>query len=218
MGPIGRVELIVNEHPDYLSPERVALNSSLRERLERASGLPVQVTHYLEVGSRLRTSIAMVLSGSVAPWSTYEPSSLARLREYVEDTEVPTLGICAGMQLLAQFAGGDIAPAPEAEFGYHKVEIVRAESILAGLPPTSTMYQQHTDHVASLPAEFEVIARNGVCVQALASKSRLWWGTQFHPERANEKHPDGARILDNFFDMALANVDAERHSQQSEQG
>jgi GMP synthase-like glutamine amidotransferase len=197
------VELIVSEHRSYLSQERTTANSELAEQLEAVSGYPVHASHYLEVDRRARPPVAVVLSGSVAPWATYEQDSLERLGDYVWATSVPTMGICAGMQLLATFAGGRIARAEDAEFGYLEVEILAHDDLFTGLGATTVMYQEHTDRVSVMPAEFDLIGRSRVCAQAFRWLERGWWGTQFHPERADASHPDGAQVLWNFFDLAL---------------
>jgi len=128
------VELLVTEHPLYLSRAFKDSTYKLARRLEEASGLPVDVTHYLDVGVRARQT-AMVVGGSVAPWATHDRSALDRLGEYVCDGNVPILGICAGMQLLAEFAGGHVSRADQAEYGYHGVDILTHEDLFAGLRP-----------------------------------------------------------------------------------
>ncbi|MBV8990422.1 MAG: hypothetical protein JO372_17865, partial [Solirubrobacterales bacterium] len=75
-------------------------------------------------------------------------------------------------------------------------------------------YKHHADDVVGLPEGFAVLARSERCaVEAIAAPARRWWGTQFHPESFTEAHPDGARVLRNFF--ALAGLDARRPEQLS---
>jgi len=48
-----------------------------------------------------------------------------------------------------------------------------------------------------------VLARSEECaIEAVAAPARRWWGTQFHPELASREHPDGERVLRNFFELA----------------
>ncbi len=48
-----------------------------------------------------------------------------------------------------------------------------------------------------------MLARSATCaIEVIAYPSRRWWGTQFHPELASPEHPDGDRVLRNFFELA----------------
>ena len=59
------------------------------------------------------------------------------------------------------------------------------------------------DILRRLPEEFDLLASNDACcVQAIKHKSRLLYGTQFHPEHFDVGHPDGEKILRNFFSLA----------------
>ncbi len=59
------------------------------------------------------------------------------------------------------------------------------------------------DEIAELPADFRILARTAGCeIQAIAAPERRWWGTQFHPERFDSGHPDGRRVIANFFELA----------------
>ena len=110
------------------------------------------------------------------------------------------LGICAGMQLQAVFAGGRLARAERPERGFLPIEIVDGSDLLEGMSDEPTVFHDHTDEIADLPAGFRVLARSSACrVQAIAAPARSWWGTQFHPEEWTQEHPAGAHVLRNFF-------------------
>jgi GMP synthase (glutamine-hydrolysing) len=116
-------------------------------------------------------------------------------------------GICAGMQLLAEWAGAEVRPLAErgvrAERGFLTVEVLDDADLLAGLPATVTVFQDHEDEVADLPNGFRLLARSdAVPLQAFADDERRWWGTQFHPEWSDDTHRDGNRVLENFFALA----------------
>ncbi|MBW3592670.1 MAG: gamma-glutamyl-gamma-aminobutyrate hydrolase family protein [Actinobacteria bacterium] len=197
------VALVVTEHPSYLDAARRAGYETVRARLEQASGRAVRPTHYADV-RRLDASQAVVLSGASAPYSAYEEGSFDRLAEAVRAYRGPVLGICAGMQLLAQFAGGRVTPMSAAgnapEHGFLPLEVLDDSDLLRGLPESAIVFHDHHEEVTAVPDGFRVLARTNVCaVQALADPDRGWWGTQFHPERSDAAHPDGERVLANFF-------------------
>jgi GMP synthase (glutamine-hydrolysing) len=199
------VELVVTEHPSFLDAKRARRYEEIRTILEEIAGQPVSATHYLDV-DKLGPG-PVVLSGSGAPWSAHDPAQLERLGDAVQSADVPVLGICAGLQLLAQFAGGRVEPmaarGQPPERGYQPLEVLDDSDLLFGLPARATVFQDHTDEVLDVPADFRVLARtDGSEIQAFAVTDRQWWGTQFHPEQFDADHPDGRRVLANFFGLA----------------
>jgi GMP synthase (glutamine-hydrolysing) len=199
-----RVDFVITEHPSFLDQERAGRYEGIRRLLSGLAGRPVGAVHYLDVRSLGPGPV--VLSGSSAPWATHDPGSLERLGEAVLAADAPVLGICGGMQLLARFAGGRIAtmvPAEREELGYAPLEVIDADDLLAGLSERPTVYHDHRDEVIALPEGFRVLARTESCaIQAIAAPERRWWGTQFHPERFDDEHPDGEHVLRNYFFLA----------------
>ena len=113
------------------------------------------------------------------------------------------LGICAGMQLQAIFAGGTIGRSRTGEHGYLPIRVHDGSDLLRGLPPEAVVFQDHDDEVVVVPAGFHVLASTADCeVQAIADPTRRWWGTQFHPEEFRPEHPAGEEILRAFFALA----------------
>ena len=197
------VLLVVTEHSSRLTPEAIERYEEARRRVAAAAGTAVERVHY-EDARDLAGAEALVLSGSHAPWAAHDPAALERLGDEVLAFDGPVLGICAGMQLQAIFAGGSVrhAAAPTAA-GYHPIEVIDGGDLLAGLPARAQVYQHHTDEIDELPEGFRVLARSEECaIEAIAVPARRWWGTQFHPELASPEHPDGERVLANFFELA----------------
>jgi GMP synthase (glutamine-hydrolysing) len=196
------IELVYTERRSDLDDARARNLARLVRELEAAAdGATVATAHYEEVdAARLARASVIVLSGSSAPWAIRDPDELERLGEAVLASGRPVLGICAGMQLQALFAGGRLARAARPERGFLPIEVVDGEDLLAGLPDETVVFHDHTDEIVELPDGFRVLARSSACgVQAIAAPARRWWGTQFHPEEWTEAHPAGARVLRNFF-------------------
>lgn len=197
------VALVVTEHSGALSPKTLAHYEAVRGRLESAAGVPVTTVQYEEVVDLDRAG-AVVLSGSFAPWAVHTPAAIDRLGEAVRGYDGPVLGICAGMQLQARFAGGTVRHSPGGmETGFSPVEVVEHDGLLRGLPSRIDVYQHHGDEIEELPDGFRVLALSATCaIEAVADPARRWWGTQFHPEEFDAAHPAGERILRNFFELA----------------
>jgi GMP synthase (glutamine-hydrolysing) len=109
---------------------------------------------------------------------------------------IPVLGICYGLQLIAQSMGGKVVPGNQREFGKAIIEVTEENAILAGLPRNFQVWMSHGDRVEALPARFRPLARSGAIIAAAADEERRIWGLQFHPEVIHTHH--GTRILENF--------------------
>ncbi|MCC7062318.1 MAG: glutamine-hydrolyzing GMP synthase [Planctomycetes bacterium] len=138
---------------------------------------------------------AVILSGG--PRSVYEHDA-PNLDPAILQKGVPVLGICYGLQWLAQNTGGQVEPAQAgAEYGRTEMQVVDAEGFLAGCKPNGTVWMSHGDKVAKLGAGFTVLAKSAPCPFAVvADRSRGFYGLQFHPEVAHTE--DGARMIQNF--------------------
>jgi len=139
----------------------------------------------------------IILSGG--PKSVYEEGAPGVAEELFE-LGVPVLGICYGMQLMSRHFGGEVVPAGKREFGH-------ADLFAAGQPGPlfdsffiegkSPVWMSHGDHVAKVPAGFEVVAGSAnapVC--AIQDVSRSLYGVQFHPEVNHT--PRGELLIDTF--------------------
>ena len=199
------VRFVVTEHPPALTAARARHYERIRARLAEIGAGSVETVLYTEVEDFSGAS-AVVLSGSFAPWSAHDAHALDRLGDAVRSFDGPVLGICAGMQLQAVFAGGTVAPAEvKARTGFGPVEVLEADDLLRGLGARMTVYKHHSDEIVVKPESFRVLARSSESrIEAIADPGRRWWGTQFHPEEFDPAHPDGERVLRNFFELARA--------------
>jgi len=140
---------------------------------------------------------AIVFSGS--PKSVFEADA-PKPAEEVYELGIPILGICYGMQLLAQQFGGDVRD--EGTRSYGGDELVQHEGrFFAGLTGHLPIWMSHASSVQRLPDEWNPIAatkRNPNA--AIASSDGRHIGVQFHPEVVHT--PSGECMLSNFLDMA----------------
>ncbi len=195
------VDFVVTEARPAITPSLERHYEGIRVRIERVAGIPVRSRHYRD--AEKFAAAAVILSGSFAPWTRHEAGAFDRLAESLRRFDGAVLGICAGMQLQTTFAGGVIGPRERPAVGFAPVEILDEEGLLEGLGPTAVAYEHHSWDVVALPEGFVALARSPDCaVEALRSRDRPWWGTQFHPEQFSPQHPDGARVLRNFFALA----------------
>ncbi|MBN1858254.1 glutamine-hydrolyzing GMP synthase [Candidatus Bipolaricaulota bacterium] len=140
---------------------------------------------------------AIILSGG--PRSVFESSS-PRPDRRLFDLDVPILGICYGMHLLVQQAGGAVRPVPHRSYG-RSVLSTQTGFLFDGIPERSEVWMSHGDAVTELAASWRVIASSTENpIVAIASPDNRRVGVQFHPEVVHTPH--GQRLLANFLDHA----------------
>ena len=144
----------------------------------------------------------VILSGGPESVTDKDPP---RAPAAVFELGVPVLGICYGMQTMAQQLGGRVAPSTEREFGYAEVTVTGSSRLLDALadrrdPAGSAVldvWMSHGDRVDQLPAGFVATAATGtIPYAAMSDERRRFYGVQFHPEVTHTTQ--GARLLERF--------------------
>ncbi|GIL04557.1 glutamine-hydrolyzing GMP synthase [Betaproteobacteria bacterium PRO7] len=130
----------------------------------------------------------VILSGS--HMSAYEESSDVA-PAVVFELGVPVLGICYGMQTMAQQLGGRVEGGHHREFGYAEVRARGHTKLLGGIEDFRTpeghgmlkVWMSHGDKVVELPPGFKLMASTESCpIAGIADEERRFYGVQFHPE------------------------------------
>lgn len=135
----------------------------------------------------------LVLSGG--PSSVFGDKSPG-LPEWFATVDVPVLGICYGMQLIARYMGAPVESVAVGEYGHTRVNIKNSDVLFSGLPDTVRVWMSHGDTVLESPRGAEVIAFSSDCKVAAIAAGGKFYGVQFHPEVHHTEH--GEEILDNF--------------------
>lgn len=111
----------------------------------------------------------------------------------------PVLGICYGMQTMAEQLGGKVEGSNHREFGFAELQITQESlffSEIKGLEKIS-VWMSHGDRVAKMPEHFSVIAKtDNTPIAAMADEQRKFYGIQFHPEVTHT--PQGMELLKAF--------------------
>ena len=127
-----------------------------------------------------------------------------RAPQLVFELGVPVLGICYGMQTMAQQLGGKVAGGHTREFGYAQVQVGARSRLLEGIFDRKhdggallDVWMSHGDRVDALPPGFSAAARTqDAPYAAMADEQRRFYGVQFHPEVTHTLQ--GAAILERF--------------------
>jgi GMP synthase (glutamine-hydrolysing) len=138
----------------------------------------------------------VILSGG--PASVYDEDVPTADRSLL-DANIPVLGLCYGMQLLAHLAGGKVVRASRREYGRADVRIEGGKLFEGfGRGEETPVWMSHGDHVNAPPPGFSVTASSeNSPVAAFEHRERPLFGVQFHPEVAHT--PRGGEILNTFL-------------------
>jgi GMP synthase (glutamine-hydrolysing) len=137
----------------------------------------------------------IVFSGG--PASVYEPGA-PTCDPRLFDAGIPILGICYGMQLMAQVLGGKVTPGTLREYGKAELEVREPDGLFADLNPNLTCWMSHGDQVEATPDGFQITAATAsVPIAAMSDPQRRLHGVQFHPEVVHT--PWGIDLFRNFL-------------------
>ncbi len=107
--------------------------------------------------------------------------------QWLKNTEIPVLGICAGHQFIGSVFGSELIREKEKEVGRHMVRVLSRDPVFEGFSNCLAAEQQHHDSI-TLPEKFVLLASSDRCrVQAIRHKERLIYGFQWHVEVSSRK-------------------------------
>jgi GMP synthase (glutamine-hydrolysing) len=178
--------------------------TQLIARRVRESGVYCEI-HPWDMGDeavRAFGARGVILSGGPESVTDTQPPAAPRS---VFELGVPVLGICYGMQTMAQQLGGRVTAGAHREFGYAQMTAVAPCRLLDGLRDHSDaqgravldVWMSHGDRVDELPPGFVATgSTNNVPLAAMADESRRYYGVQFHPEVTHTLQ--GMQLLERF--------------------
>ena len=154
----------------------------------------------------------VILSGSHA--SAYEEST-DRAPDAIFELGIPVLGICYGMQTMAQQLGGKAESGHTREFGYAEVRAHGHTRLLKDINDFTSaeghgmlkVWMSHGDKVTAMPPGFTAMASTPSCpIAGMADEARGYYALQFHPEVTHTVQ--GAAMLHRFvLDICEAEPD-----------
>jgi GMP synthase (glutamine-hydrolysing) len=131
------------------------------------------------------------------------PASVVDKKSPVPDKDifklgVPVLGICYGMQAIAQMLDGKTRHTKDREYGKTELFIDDNRDLFSNIPGNFTCWASHGDYVTKVPPGFIVAAHTlNSPIAAISHKKRRIYGVQFHPEVTHTEK--GNQIISNFL-------------------
>ena len=148
---------------------------------------------------------AIILSGS--PSSVYAADAPRPAKE-VFTMGKPILGLCYGLQLIAQEFDGAVDKSARREYGRAEIKVEdKSSRLFKDIPVCSTVWMSHGDSLSKIPPEFHVTASSqNAPLAGIANKDESIVAIQFHPEVVHTEF--GTQILSNFlFEIAKLEAD-----------
>jgi len=146
--------------------------------------------------------LGLILSGGP---ETVTGDDTPRAPSVVFELGVPILGICYGMQTMAQQLGGRVESSDKHEYGYAKVRAHNHSRLLKDNEDHTTpegygmldVWMSHGDRVTELPENFvKICSTENAPLAGMADEERQYYGIQFHPEVTHTTQ--GVKVLARF--------------------
>ncbi len=178
--------------------------TQLIARRVREAGVYCELAPYDldDAGIRDFKPSAIILSGGP---ESVTGDDTPRAPALVFELGVPVLGICYGMQTMAEQLGGKVETAKQHEYGYAQVRARGHTALLKDIEDHASsegyglldVWMSHGDQVIKLPKGFKLMASTETApVAGMADETRRFYGLQFHPEVTHTRQ--GQRIIERF--------------------
>lgn len=187
----------IMHHPEYiLVLDFGSQYSQLIARRVRELGVYAELHPFdfpLEKIRKLKPKGIILSGGPASVYAADAPQSSSELF----NLDLPILGICYGLQMIAYQLGGGVDRSARREYGRAEVTIDDTSDLFAGFDGRTTVWMSHGDALTALPPGFERIGHSSnspIC--AIRNKVKKIYGVQFHPEVLHTER--GKDILKNF--------------------
>lgn len=154
------------------------------------------LSHKLTVEDLRKKNVqGIILSGG--PSSVFDDNS-PQCHKEILNANIPVLGICYGMQLMAHLLGGDVEPGKKHEYGKANLFIDNNFHLFEGIWLEMSIWMSHGDHVTRMPEGFQRLGHTENCaIASMGCEKRQLYGVQFHPEVSHT--PKGSDLIKNFI-------------------
>jgi len=142
-----------------------------------------------------KTPKGIILSGG--PSSVYDKHA-PYCDPQVFELNIPVLGICYGLQLIAKHFGGYVTKSKHREYGLAEMSVMKQKYLFEGLPRKFNVWMSHGDKIQELPKDFISFSKTQNSLYAgIVNFKKNIYAVQFHPEVKHTQY--GTQVLRNFI-------------------
>lgn len=171
--------------------------NQLIARRVRENNVYCEVVPYNKALEKIKEEKPIGIIYTGGPNSVYEENS-PEIDKEIYNLNIPILGLCYGMQLMAKDLGGSVEKAPSKEFGKTKTFFETDSLLFKNLKNESITWMSHVDYVKNLPQGFKTIATTDSSpVAAMENAEKKFYAMQYHPEVNHTE--EGNKMLRNFL-------------------
>lgn len=171
--------------------------NQLIARRVRENNVYCEVVPYNKALEKIKEEKPIGIIYTGGPNSVYEENS-PEIDKEIYNLNIPILGLCYGMQLMAKDLGGSVEKAPSKEFGKTKTSFETDSLLFKNLKNESITWMSHVDYVKNLPQGFKTIATTDSSpVAAMENAEKKFYAMQYHPEVNHTE--EGNKMLRNFL-------------------
>lgn len=171
--------------------------NQLIARRVRECGVYCEVKSYKTTSEEIKrlSPVGIIFTGG--PNSVYDVNS-PHIDNEIFALGIPILGICYGIQIMAEALGGTVSTAATRQYGKTETIYDTVSCLFEGLCNKDISWMSHTDYISELPEGFRVVAKTASCpVAAMENLPKKLFGLQFHPEVTHTV--GGLKMLSNFL-------------------
>jgi len=119
---------------------------------------------------------------------------------YLDSLDIPILGICLGLHIIAQHFGGEVRKGEVGEYSEVEIELLGENELFDNIPESFKVWASHADEVKKIPEGFVHLAKSDVCeYEAIKHPEKPIYGIQWHPEVYHSEY--GEQIYKNFIQI-----------------
>ena len=143
----------------------------------------------------------IILSGGHIFNVLYPNKTFQNEAKIIMEFKKPLLGICLGFQLICKIYGARIEQLKKYEYGLLKINKIKDDILLQGIPDFFYVFESHHNSVKSIGKNLIPLAISQHGIEIVRHASKPIWGTQFHPEHFGKKSI-GRKLINNFIDFS----------------
>jgi GMP synthase (glutamine-hydrolysing) len=119
---------------------------------------------------------------------------------YLDELDVPVLGICLGLHIIAKHFGGEVKTGDVGGYAEVEIQLLKDDELFSGFPESFTVWASHADEVKRMPENFIHLAQSKICrFEAIRHPDRPVYGVQWHPEVYHSQY--GEELYRNFIEI-----------------